>query len=307
MRALMLLFVAVAASAQPISQTVQAGEVSLTVRVTPQNPVVGDELHLELEVAAPKGMRIELPDNPGFVDCAEVLDHDSSSPAAAPDRTIYHENFLLDPTGPGTCHIPALGVRYDAGVLASQPIVFPIASLIPPEERKPDIHDGQTPLVLPEQHVNWTFIALATLVLAAVLVWFTFSGRRPKERRLEVESAEVRARRRLARLALSPSPVPREFYSELSRILSGYLDERLGLRSTRCTSSEMLAAVQRTGLITPAGRELLEALLEDCDYAKFSAHCTLGDNPQEAVECCRQIIDILGKQTAARPRELTRA
>ena len=214
MRALLLLFLSPAVSAQPISQAVQAGEVSLTVRVMPQNPVVGDLLHLEVEVAAPKTMRIELPDNPGFIDCAEVLDHDSSSPTTTAGRTIYYESFLLDPTGPGTCHVPALSVRDDAGVLASQTLVFPIASLIPPGETAPDIRDGQNPLVPPEQHINWTFIALATLLLAAGLAWFTFAGGVERKKRLELESAEVRARRESGKeLTLSPSPVPREFYS----------------------------------------------------------------------------------------------
>ena len=75
----------------------------------------------------------------------------------------------------------------------------------------------------------------------------------------------------------------------------------------------MLEAVQRTGFLTPACRDLLEALLEDCDCAKFSPSCALGDNPEEAVACCRQIIGILCAHAASAPRlmrparELTRA
>jgi hypothetical protein len=276
----------------------------VTVRVTPKNPVVGDEVRLELEILAPRGVRVEMPDNPGVIDCAEVLDR---------EPTEHGVSFLLDPIAPGSCHIPALAVRYGNAVIASQPIVFQIGSLVPPGDPSPDIRDGQTPLPLPEPGVNWMVIAVGALVVVAVVAWFTFGGRQPATKTVALEPAEVRARRRLARLAGQPAPVPREFYSELSHILTAYLDERLAIRSTRCTSPELLAAVQRTDSLTPTGRDLLEALLEDCDCAKFSSACALGDNSQEAVACCRKIIDILCGQAASRPRlmnagrELTRA
>jgi hypothetical protein len=245
-----------------------------------------------------------MPDNPGVIDCAEVLDRES---------TPHGESFLLDPIGPGTCHIPPLAVRVGSSTIASEELVFPIASMIPPGDTSPDIRDGQTPLALPEPSVNWMVIAVGALVMLAAIAWFTFSGRQPAaEKAVALEPPEVRARRRLARLARQALPVPREFYTEIGRILTTYLDERLAIRSTRCTSPEMLTVLQRTGSLTPTGRDLLEALLEDCDYAKFSASCALGDNPQEAVACCRKIIDILGAQEASRPRliaagELTRA
>jgi hypothetical protein len=309
LRTLLLLFLAFRA----VAQTHPAGEVTFFVRVSPPNPVAGDEVRLELEVTAPKQVSIELPDNPGVIDCAEVTERDPPSSIADKGRVIHREAFVLDPAGPGMCHIPALAVRYGSATLASHEIVFQIASLIPPGETAPDIRDGQTPLSRPEVHIQWWFIAPAAAMLLAVLAWFTFSGRKPAARPAAQEPAEAVARRRLARLAQSAPPVPREFYSQLSRILTAYLDERLSLRSTRCTSPEMVQAVQRTGLLTQTGRNLLEALLEDCDYAKFSPECPVGDSPEEAVDCCRKIIDLLCAQAASRSRlahsegELTRA
>ena len=304
-RALLILLCMLPVRAQQVSQTYQAGGVTFTPRVLPKNPVAGDEVRVELKVTAPGNVAIELPDNLGMIDCAGVLDRESPSSHA--------ETFVLDPIGPGTCHIPALTVRYGDSTIESQAIVFPIASMIPPGETSPDIRDGQTPLTVPEEEVNWPAIVAAALVVMAAIAWFTFSGRKPVERRAAPEPAEARARRRLDQLGQPPVPVPREFYSELSRVLTAYLDDRLGLRSTRCTSPEVLAAVHRTGYMTATARDLLGALLDDCDCAKFSAVCALGDNPDEAIACCRQIIDILGAQAASRPRllqeerELTRA
>ncbi|SPE36275.1 exported hypothetical protein [Candidatus Sulfopaludibacter sp. SbA3] len=300
-------------TAQEVAKTYQAGDVTFTVRVTPKNPVVADEVRLELEVTAPKDVHIELPDNPGVIDCAAVLDRDSPSPTIKSGRMTHRESFLLDPAGPGACHIPRLGIRYGAALMASQEIVFPIGSLIPPGETSPDIRDGQAPLPLPEQNVNWTVVTVGMLVVLAAIAWFTYGGRQLAPKAVPPEPAEVLARRRLMRLAKQRAMVPREFYSELSCILTAYLDERLALRSTRCTSPELLEAVQRTGFLAHPGRDLLEALLEDCDCAKFSPSCALGDNPEEAVACCRKIIDILCANAASRPRlmnanqELTRA
>ena len=278
---------------------------TLSVRVNPHNPVVADEVRLEFELSDPKGVRAEMPDMPGAIDCGHVV-----------DRVMPHVNavtFVVEPSGPGTCHVPPLTVRYGSTVVSSSPLEFVVASLIAPGETSPEIHDSQEPLTVPEPEFQWWPIISGAVVIVAVVLWFTFGGRKKSvaEPAARKEPAEVLARRRLAHLA-AMRPLPREFYSELSRILTKYLDDRLGLGASRCTSVEMLAAVDGTGLLTPSGRDLLEALLEDCDFAKFSPECPVGDSPDDAVACCRRIIDILGAQAASRSRitvgqELTRA
>ncbi len=282
-----------------LAQTYRSGDATLTVRVTPANPVVADEVRLELRVAAPPGTRVELPDTAGNIDCAGVVDRESPDASSA--------TFVLDPTGPGTCHVPPLTVRFGNSSITTQEMVFSVVSLIPPDETTPDIRDGLDPLLPPGQDREfawWPAAVAGALIALAVATWSLVSRRRTPAIPEVPQTAEERTRKRLARLAAEPPAAARDFYFELSHILAGYLEERLGLRSTRCTSTELLAAVHGTTLITPPGRELLEALLEDCDYAKFSPFSPAGTNAAEAVACCRKIVDIVGAQAASRSRLL---
>jgi hypothetical protein len=289
-------------NAQDVLKTWQSGDVTLTLRVTPKSPVVADEVRLELKLIAPKDVHVEMPDAPGVIDCANVLDRESPSPEVKGGRMIHREVFLLDPIAAGTCHIPPIGVRYSGAAIASEEVSFPITSMISPDDKSPDIRDGQTPLPLAEPRFNWMVVALGTLVVLAVIAWFTFSGKPAVPAAMALEPPEIRALHRLAELEGQTHTVPREFYSELSRILTAYLEERLGTRASRFTSHEILEAVRFNGCLTPVGRDLLEALLEDCDCAKFSPECALGDDPRAAVTCCRKIIEIVGARAASAAR-----
>jgi len=284
-----------------LAWTAAGQEVKVTV--TPSNPVVGDEIRVEVQLTAAMGVRVDMPQDPGPVDCAQVLDREFPSPVTKGVRTTYRTVFVLDPMDAGTCHLRPMAAEVGDAIISSHPVEFNIASMIPPGETAPDIRDGQEPLEVTEPALNWTVAVIGLVILLVVIGWFTFSGRKPEKEVVRYETPEARARRRLAQLAAQTPALPaREFYAELSRILSAYLDERLALRASRCTSPEMMSAVQRTGLLTYEGRDLLEALLEDCDCAKFAPDGALSGHPGEALACCQKIIAGLSAQAATRSR-----
>jgi hypothetical protein len=274
----------------------------LAVRVTPQSPLAADLARLDVEVTAPKGVLVELPDsvNP---DCAlETEAHDAAQQPASGGRIRYRRTYVLELNGPGECRVPPLPVLYGEARLATGELIFRVRSAIGAAEGpSPDIRDELPPVPFHSPRTRaWPAglgISLALAAIASMVLWARrLWGKASKE------SAEARARRRLGELAAS-LPIGRlQFYSELSAILSRYVDERFRIRGSRSTSVEILAALRRIGVVTPECDAALGALLADCDRGRYGGAHDAGGDPAAAVALCREIVDALGAQAASMPR-----
>jgi hypothetical protein len=272
----------------------------ISVHVTPQHPIAADLVKLDVDVVAPKAVLVELPDSLQL-DCAMVTEAADEPPRAANGGRIrYRRRFTLDLNGPGTCHIPALPILYGEARLATPQLDLAVKSAIAPDEGpEPDIRDSlpvepfRRPAAIP-----WT-VAVVTIagLLAVGAIVLAARWKRPAPR----ESAEARARRRLAELSAAPAP-RREFSTALNAILAEYLQGRFRLRASRYTSAEMLEAVRRLGVLTQSCDTMLAGLLTDCDLARYSAAAEGEADFHAAVALAREIIDSLGAQAASTPR-----
>jgi hypothetical protein len=277
----------------------------LAVRVTPQSPLAADLARLDVEVTAPKGVLVELPDSVRL-DCAlETEAHDAAQQPASAGRIRYRRTYVLELHGPGECRVPPLPVLYGEARLATGELVFQVRSAIAAAEGpSPDIRDELPPVPFRKPRTRaWLAglgISLALAAIACMVLWVRrLWGRAPEE------SAEARVRRRLGELAAS-LPIGRlEFCTGLSAILSRYLDERFRIRGSRSTSVEILAALRRMGVVTPDCDSALGALLADCDRGRYGGAHDAGGDPAAAVALCREIVDALGAQAASMPRLVT--
>jgi hypothetical protein len=153
-------------------------------------------------------------------------------------------------------------------------------------------------LPIPEFPWEEVLIGLSVAVVIALLVLYLRKRLRPAP----AESIEARARRRLAGLASHAAPDPRAFHAELADILVRYMEARLGLPSTRLTSHEILCAFGRNGRMSAEWRERLEALLAECDRAKFAPAFDAAWDPAATALRGRRILDALAVEVAAAPR-----
>src|ERR1051326_8760763 len=92
-------------------------------------------------------------------------------------------------------------------------------------------------------------VAVVLLVTLALFLW------RRRARGSVIESLEQRTRRRLQELAEITPADARAFHVELSALLIEYAEQRIGLRSTRLTSPEILREFRRNGRMSAAWQE----------------------------------------------------
>jgi hypothetical protein len=148
----------------------------------------------------------------------------------------------------------------------------------------PDIRDSLPVLEPPDP---WTPLTLAPYVVAililALLIWLM---RRARSGRYSGESAEDRAHRRLASLAPS---TPRLTYTELHSIFIEYLESRVLVKASRCTTPELLDVLSNTRLLSENWYASVEVFLADCDRAKFSSSEPVRE-PDAAAAGCRTLI-----------------
>jgi len=148
----------------------------------------------------------------------------------------------------------------------------------------PDIRDSLPVLEPPDP---WTPLVLApyavAILILAVLIWLM---RRSRSRRHSGESAEHRAHRRLASLAPS---TPRIVYTELHSIFVEYLESRVHVKASRCTTPELLEVLSDTHLLSENWHASAEVFLADCDRAKFSSAEPVRE-ADAAVDACRALI-----------------
>jgi hypothetical protein len=162
-----------------------------------------------------------------------------------------------------------------------------------------DIHDELAVVPMPAHEFPWeeslAGLVLLLLVLAVIVCY------RRRRRPIPIESAEDRARRRLAELAALTAPDPRTYHTELSGILVEYVETRLALRSTRLTSSEIVSEFRRNGVMGSPWQAMLCEFFSTCDRAKFAGG---GAEPDlaDALRQCHRIINELSIQAAAQPR-----
>jgi len=137
------------------------------------------------------------------------------------------------------------------------------------------------PLVPPVARPLWPW-ALGALVAALLGQLVRVALRRAAARRAELPppapsgpAAHERALERLARLrARSPASALEldAYYVEAAGAVRDYLGERFELRAPRRTTEELVAAPETARALAEEQRELVGALLGECDLVKFARH-----------------------------------
>src|SRR5439155_15544120 len=109
------------------------------------------------------------------------------------------------------------------------------------------------------------------------------------------------ARRELDRIesfALPESGDPEHFSTLVSQVVRHYLQLRFDLQAPRQTTAEFLTAVRGDPRLSPADRELVRDLLEQCDLAKFARSGLSGGERATLITAARQLVE----QTSAAGR-----
>ena len=284
------------------------GPVEVFVRLSPDAPVIGDVLRLEIEARAEEGVELLMPEFGEALDRFPILDFRSSEDLGPDGRTRAVQVYKLEPPFSGEHAIPPLLVEFvdrrpgartapedsDAYELLSERIAFDVASVLP-SGAVPELRPPLPPLARlgPPLLPVWGWVAAVAVVLAlglpiGVRAWLAWSARKAQRSAYQVAWAE------LDRLFARPRPGSEEidaFYVELSGIVRRYFERRFDLRSPELTTEEFFVVASESPDLTPELQALLHEFLSRADLVKFARHVPGTEEVEESLGAARRVLE----------------
>lgn len=147
----------------------------------------------------------------------------------------------------------------------------------------------------------WALLGLPLLFFAVIEVRWRIGERdrrRPGERRARTAHANSKKRLRAAEQALRDRLV-KDFYGQIARTLTAYLEERANIPATGMTHDEVRRAASEAGY--PG--ELVERVIvemENCDFARFAPHGSASDRMRETLDRAAALLAELDRHTPRR-------
>jgi hypothetical protein len=145
---------------------------------------------------------------------------------------------------------------------------------------------------------NWPWIAggiAAVAILTGLLIFLYRRSRRPKtpvpvaEPQQPLHIRTLLALEALGQKKLWEQGKIKEYQSELTDILRGYVEERYNVRAMEQTTDELLAALRLSSMPTPA-REQLSQVLRLADMVKFAKWQTVPSENEQAMAAAIKLV-----------------
>jgi len=273
-----------------LTPSVNAQDVKVAATLDTANILIGQQAHLQLSVTyrvdqhTPK--HIAWPNITDTLTAKVPVLHDTHVDTILPDK--QKDPYLFRQTR--TLTITA----WDSGYWAIPPFVFVIDSdsistnalLLTVNTVEVDtskgIRDIKEIYTLPFSFMDWlqdhwepiTGGAVALAILVAIIIFLVRRSRKPKRPEPLVPQQPLHVRTLLALEALQQKKLweggrTKDYYSELSEILRGYVEERFRVPAMEQTTDELIAALRLSSMAT-SPRERLTNLLRLADMVKFA-------------------------------------
>jgi hypothetical protein len=298
----------VAAEEEALESHVESGPVSAQVRVEPAAPVIGDPVHLELEVRAEPGVELLMPEFGEALGRFSITSFAPTEEIADDGATLARQRYTLQPAGSGAQSIPPLLVEfvdrrpgrepapegYDAYELLTERIDFEVSAVLPPDAPlEPRAPRGPLPPLAEPGPRRWPWVLVALLVAGAAAPFAAraFLAARSRSRR---RSAYDVARAELDALLYGPRPDASGmdgFFVTLSGIVRRYLESRFGLLAPELTTEEFLDTLSTSPELVRSHRELLQGFLYRADLVKFAHHVPDAASLQESIDAAQRFLE----------------
>ena len=239
---------------------------------------IGEQIHLGLEVRAPKDALVDFPELRFQSDSMEVVGRSKIDTSYKRDEAIYRITYRLTSFEKGKYLVPAIEVKAGESILTTDPFQVQVSTVEVDTLRQArygikDIRTDRYTAGEVFRKYYWILIALAVAALLAWEIWRIVKRRR--EYRLPPEmllSPYERAKFRLDRLdreKLLEKGQVKDFYIALTDVIRLYLDEQYGIPAPESTSDQTLRDVRKLPLTREQYGKLRDLLL-DADLVKFA-------------------------------------
>ncbi len=296
--------------AQELSTSATSGPVAVTVRLSPEEPVIGDEVTLVIEVKAEKDVEVLMPEFDEVISGFRIAEWIPKTSIQADGRQVLSQTYRFQTTASGQQSVPPMLVEfvdrrpgkqsspddYDAYEIITDRIDFTVQSVLPGDsslELKPPLGE----LELPSRRLESESLAGLILVLVLLLglgfaVWMWLR----KARQVRKLNAYEVARQKLQRLIEARSSAGasfgiEEFFVEISAIIRRYLEDRFELRAPELTTDEFLQLASGEGRLSREHQKLLEEFLQRADLVKFAGVGATDVDVQRSIDLAVQFLE----------------
>ncbi|QDV24311.1 LPXTG cell wall anchor domain-containing protein [Aureliella helgolandensis] len=307
--------------AADIENTTTVGPVTVTARLTPAEPTIGDEIVFEIEVAAEEAVELLMPEFSEALDRYTILDFVPRQKITADGKTLATQRYTLQPIASGPQSIPSILVEFvdnrpgqqptpedfDAYEVLTERIDFTVQSVLPSSassELEPPL--GALELQTETSSASLWLYALAGLALllagGGLVLWF--SKRRRRVKRL---TAYEIARTKLQQLISDqqsdqPQFSVEQFFVEISGVVRRYLEDRFELRAPELTTDEFLQLSAAESSLSKAHQSLLSEFLQQADVVKFAGVRATPADVQHSIQLALQFIEETSESTPLNPQ-----
>lgn len=274
--------------AAEISNSQTSGPVSVTVRLSPSEPVIGDEMTLLIEVKAEKDVEVLMPEFDEVISGFRIAEWIPKRMVEPDGSQLFSQTYRFQTTMSGEQVIPAMLVEfvdrrpgkqatpedYDAYEILTEPLRFTVKSVLPGDaeaELRPPLGELEPPSQRPLAGWSWGLFGglLACGSALAAYLWLR------RSHRVRQENAYEAAHKRLLRLlddrnAPGTEVTIEKFFVEISAIIRRYLEDRFELRAPELTTDEFLQLAAGEGQLSREHQRLLGEFLHQADMVKFA-------------------------------------
>jgi hypothetical protein len=273
-----------------LSPTANAQDVKVAAILDTANILIGQQAHLELSVTyhvdrhAPK--HITWPTVKDTLTAKVAVLHDTHVDTILPDKKndpyLFKQTRTLTITAwdSGYWAIPPFTFVVDSDSVSTNALLFTVNTV--EVDTTKGIRDIKEIYTVPFSFIDWLqdhwqWIAggvVALAVLAMLIIFLVRRSRRPERPAPVVPQQPLHVRTLLALEALQQKKLweggrTKDYYSELTDILRGYVEERFRVPAMEQTTDELVAALRLSSMAT-APRERLANLLRLADMVKFA-------------------------------------
>lgn len=279
---------------------------------------IAETLLLTIEAEVEEGYEAELPRFGEKLGEFGIRDYRDEPPRLTPEKKIVSRKvYTLEPFLSGDYVVAPMPVRFrkqaDAGgedengtsggglwqhEIATEEITIKVNSLLEKDQKELALNPIKGPFALPVKPLRllYVLLGLAMAGLVAGGAFLRYRQKRAASGSLAVPAlpAHELAYRQLQEI-LDEKLIERGerklFFSKISDVLRGYIENRFGLQAPRRTTEEFLSDISRDAPFSAEHKGLLTAFLRGCDLVKFAEHTPSPEEIAKAVASCRAFID----------------
>ena len=288
---------------------------------------IAESMLLTIEAEVEEGFEAELPKFGEKLGEFGIREYRDEPPRLTPEKKIISRKvYILEPFLSGDYVIAPMQVRFrkqaDASAedengtrrgslwpheISTEEITIKVDSLLEKDQRELALNPIKGPVDLPAKPIPtlYVLLGLAVVGFAAGGVLLLYRRKRAanghqKAPTLPPHELAYRQLQEILDEKLIERGESKLFFSKISDVLRGYIENRFGLQAPRRTTEEFLADISRNALFPAEHKGLLMAFLRDCDLVKFAEHTPSHEEITRAVDSCRAFIDATRRDAETR-------